>query len=390
MIPDVQFEMQQSQQALSSALQQVSTGLRVNQLSDDPNASAAMVTSLATSANVDQYTKNVNALQSQMQTVDSALSAVVTSLNSAITAGTSGANGTNSSANKAAILTQVQGILSNVIAQANTSYQGVYVFGGSASTTPPFVNAATSFVSTQGSVGSLSTPLTAGSTTTISDAGTGGEFVFKAKAGDTVSTLATAMAAAVTAGTLSAGANISVSGAVTVSNTNNVGIAVSTTDPVFGSMTATSGTEIQDSYLYVGNSTVNSAKVGDSLSVKTNLPGDQVFTSGADVIGSLTGLISALKSGTTTQIGTATTAVNTALNYLSAQRVPFDNTISQLNAQESFLGQETVTLSSQQTALVGISLADAATNLSQAQQTNSAVLAAAAKSIPMTLLDYLK
>src|SRR5450756_1142015 len=203
MIPDVQFEMQQSQQALSSALQQVSTGLRVNQWSDDPNASAAMVTSLATSANVDQYTKNVNALQSQMQTVDSALSAVVTSLNSAITAGTSGANGTNSSANKAAILTQVQGILSNVIAQANTSYQGVYVFGGSASTTPPFVNAATSFVSTQGSVGSLSTPLTAGSTTTISDAGTGGEFVFKAKAGDTVSTLATAMAAAVTAGTLS-------------------------------------------------------------------------------------------------------------------------------------------------------------------------------------------
>jgi flagellin-like hook-associated protein FlgL len=40
--------------------------------------------------------------------------------------------------------------------------------------------------------------------------------------------------------------------------------------------------------------------------------------------------------------------------------------------------------------LVGIDLATAATNLSQAQLNNSTVLAAAAKVMPQTLLDYLK
>jgi flagellin-like hook-associated protein FlgL len=78
------------------------------------------------------------------------------------------------------------------------------------------------------------------------------------------------------------------------------------------------------------------------------------------------------------------------LTYVGQQRVPLDNTISQLNSQDSYLGQEKVTLTTQQTALVGINLADAATNLSQAQLDNSAVLAAAAKVLPQTLLDYLK
>src|ERR1700733_1652590 len=93
MVPDIQYAMQQSQQALSAALQQVSTGLRVNQPSDDPSASANMVVSLAASANVDQYTSNVSSMLPQMQTADSAISQIETSLNTIITLGTSGASG---------------------------------------------------------------------------------------------------------------------------------------------------------------------------------------------------------------------------------------------------------------------------------------------------------
>ncbi len=47
MLPDMQYAMQQSQQALATAEQQVATGMRVNQPSDDPVASANMVVSLA-------------------------------------------------------------------------------------------------------------------------------------------------------------------------------------------------------------------------------------------------------------------------------------------------------------------------------------------------------
>jgi flagellar hook-associated protein 3 FlgL len=100
-------------------------------------------------------------------------------------------------------------------------------------------------------------------------------------------------------------------------------------------------------------------------------------------------LITALQTGTALQIGAATTAISAGLNYVAEQRIPLDNTISRLNDQDSYLSQETVTLTSQQTSLVGANMADAATNLSQAELTNSAVLAAAAKVLPQTLLNYL-
>ena len=395
MVPDIQYAMQQSQNALSAALQQVSTGLRVNQPSDDPSASANMVVSLADSASVDQYTNNISYVTPLMQTADSAISSIVTALNSAITLGTQGANGTASAGERQTVAVEVQDTLSSIISQANTSFQGVYVFGGSATATPPFVAASSSYTSTQGSVGSplaTTTPLTAGSITTISDATTGQTMTFKAAAGDTIATLSGAIASAVAAGTLSAGtsATINASGQLTIgTGSSSEGIVVSSNDAALGSMAATSGTQVPNAYAFVGNSTVNSVQVGNSTSVATSIPGGKFFTSGANVIGSLQGLITALNSGTTTQIGTAVAQVSAALNYVGQQRIPLDNSISQMSNQESYLGQEKVTLSTQQVSLVGANLADAATNLSQAELDNSAVMAAAGKVMPETLLNYL-
>jgi flagellar hook-associated protein 3 FlgL len=155
-------------------------------------------------------------------------------------------------------------------------------------------------------------------------------------------------------------------------------------------MNAAANTAVPNAYAYVGNGNTNSVQVGESMSVPTNLPGNQLLFSGANVIGSLNQLITALQSGNTSQVGTVTTAVSAALNYVSQQRVPLDNTISQLNAQDTTLSQETLNLTTQQTALVGISTADAATNLSQATLDNGAVLGAAAKVLPETLLQYLQ
>ena len=392
MVPDMEYAVQQSQQALSAALQQVSTGLRVNKPSDDPGASASMVISLASSANVDQYTSNVSAIQSQMQTADSAINAVVTSLNTAITLAGAGSTSTASLANDQALAAQAQGILSNVISQANTSYQGVYLFAGSASSTPPFVAASTTYNSQNGSAAaplSTTSPLTAGSVTTINDASTGQAFNFTAAAGDTITDLENAISAATAAGTLSTGttATINTKGELAISSKS--GIVASSNDPVLGSMRAGFGTEVPNTYAYVGNSTVNSVQVGDSTTVATNVPGDQLFTLGANVIGSLKGLITALQSGNSSVVAAGGAAVSAALNYVSQQRVPLDNTISQLSDQDSFLNQETLTLTTHQTALFGVNLATAATSLSQAELDNAAVLAAAAKVLPQTLLNYL-
>jgi len=299
-------------------------------------------------------------------------------------------------AQRQGVANQVASILTTVVAQANSTYSGAYIFGGSETSTPPFVAASTTYTSAKGSAAnplSSATPLTAGSVTTIGDASTGGTLNFQAAAGDTIATLQTAVANAVSAGTLSTGttATINSSGELSISsNSSTEGIAVVSNDAALGSMSATAGTAVANAYAYVGNSSVNNVQVGDSMSVATNLPGSTLFTSGANVIGSLSNLITALQSGTSAQIATATTAISTASSYVGQQRIPLDNAINQLDSQESYLSQEKVTLTTQQTALVGISTATAATNLSQAELDNDAVLAAAAKVMPQTLLDYLK
>jgi flagellar hook-associated protein 3 FlgL len=290
MVPDMLDAIQASEASLSTALQQVSTGKSVNVPSDNPAAAADMVQNTIETAAVDQYTQNVSSVLSTVQAADSSLSSVVSSLTQAISLGTEGANGTNSAANQQQIAVQVQGILSSVVAQANTSFQGTYLFGGTASTTEPY-----------------------------------------------------------------------------------------TADP-----SSPSG------YTYNGNNDTNSVQVGDNLSVQVNLPGSQIFSNAnANVLGSLTSLVSALQSGNTAAIGTATTAVSSALSYVSQQRVVYGNAESQLNAQDTYLQSETVTLASQENSLIGVDEAKAATALSQAETANSAALAAAAKVLPNTLLNYL-
>ena len=174
-------------------------------------------------------------------------------------------------------------------------------------------------------------------------------------------------------------ANTKYSGASLFAGTSNPSDAF-TADP-----TSSTG------YTYNGNSGTNYVEVGDSLKVQSNVAGDRLFTNAtASVLGALSGLASAISSGSATAIGSATGAVSTALNYVSQQHVVYGNTINQLTSQESFLSQETITLTSQQTSLVGIDSATAATNLSEAETENSAILAAAAKVLPVSLLNYLQ
>jgi len=144
-------------------------------------------------------------------------------------------------------------------------------------------------------------------------------------------------------------------------------------------------------YTYHGNSETNSVEIGEGLSVQTNVPGDQLFQkTNASVLGSLQQLATALETGTGTDVGNATNQVSQALSYLSQQRVFYGNSMSQLNSQESFLQTESVNIKSQENSLVGADLAQVTTMFSQAQTAHDAALAAAARVLPTTLLDYLK
>jgi flagellar hook-associated protein 3 FlgL len=219
----------------------------------------------------------------------SVLSSVVTALTSAQSAGIEGANGTNTAANMKAIASQVQGILESVVADANTTVGGAYLFGGT----------------------STSTPYTA--------------------------------------------------------------------DP-----TSSTG------YTYNGNNQISSVAIGDQTNVAVNLPGSQIFSdSSNNVIASLSTLVSALNSGNSSAVETATSAVGSAISFIGQQQVFYSSAESQLSSQETFLQQDTVTLTTQATNLIGVNESTAATDLSEAETDNSAALAAVAKVMPNSLLNYL-
>jgi flagellar hook-associated protein 3 FlgL len=137
--PDLLAAISLNRQAQNTALQQISSGRQVNQLSDNPAASAEDVLNHVQSNQDDQFLHNITALQSQGQAIDSTLSSVVQAVTQAISLGVEGATGTLSDADRQAVAQQLIGIRNRVLGLANQSYQGNYVFAGTATSTQPFV-----------------------------------------------------------------------------------------------------------------------------------------------------------------------------------------------------------------------------------------------------------
>ncbi|MGC9291477.1 MAG: flagellar hook-associated protein FlgL [Acidobacteriaceae bacterium] len=117
---------------------EISTGVSVNNLSDNPVAAAQDYLLRSEISVNDSFVQSASTLESQMQVTDTALGSVVTQLTSAISLATEGNNGTLSTSNVQAIANQLSGIQNEILSLANTSYQGQYVFGGSKTQTAPF------------------------------------------------------------------------------------------------------------------------------------------------------------------------------------------------------------------------------------------------------------
>lgn len=165
--------------------------------------------------------------------------------------------------------------------------------------------------------------------------------------------------------------------------------------PLFAGTSSVSQPFVADSgsssgYSYQGNEQSNSATIGNGMQISTGVPGDQIFmSSGSSVLDSLANLATALTSGTTDQIASSTSAIGAAMSHVSEQRVVYAGVANQIQAQETYLSQETVTLTSQQQQLTGVDTTTAIQNLTQAQTDRTALLAAAAKILPTSLMNYL-
>jgi flagellar hook-associated protein 3 FlgL len=137
--PDLLADIAETQQEINTDDQEIASGFSVNVPSDNPAAYATLVENADQTAQVDQFQRSIGSIQGEMQNADSALNSVTESLQQAITLGTEGANGTVNASDRAAIAVQVQGIQSQLLSLANLTYQGSYVFGGTANQTAPYV-----------------------------------------------------------------------------------------------------------------------------------------------------------------------------------------------------------------------------------------------------------
>jgi flagellar hook-associated protein 3 FlgL len=141
---------------------------------------------------------------------------------------------------------------------------------------------------------------------------------------------------------------------------------------------------------YNGNSGVNEVAIADGRTIQSNLPGNQLFQgSGSDVLGSVQQLVTAMQAGDPAAVQTATAAVTNALSYLNGKRVFYGNGLAQLDDDQSSLNSTKLNLQAQDASLVGADPTKAATDLSRAETSRQAALAAAARMLSTSLLDYL-
>jgi len=265
---------QASEQQLTAEL---SSGVRVTSLSDDPLAAGENVQLLNQIQQDDSFTQTSSLVQGQLQVADSALGGVVSQLTQAIQLATSGSNGTMNSSDQQSISNQIAGIRDEVVSLANTSYQGQYIFGGSQTSSTPFT------------ISSATTPATA---------------------------------------------------------------------------------------TYNGDNVVNYLQTPNGQKIQLNVPGDQIFTAnGTDsVLGTLNQLVADFADGSNSSTTVAdTTALSTALGFVSQQRVIVDNSLTRLTSASDAVSSEQTQLTVAQTELMQADVAKISTQLSMAETQQTAL-----------------
>lgn len=333
-----------TQASLQKSLTQLSTGLRINTGSDDAAGLSIADGLNANIAALTQSQQNANNGIGVLQTADGGLSQVTSLLNRAVTLATEGATGNISSTQSAALDTEFQSILTEINQIGNTTnFNGQNVFSS---------NAPTTFTSTQASLAS-STALTTGSVTTITDSATGGTFIFKAAAGNTIATLTAAVASAVTAGTLSAGTTAAVSGGhlVVGPNTGATSIGVTSNDAVLGAFAPTAGTSNGETVFISDGTTVGASNTNISTTINS-------LSSTALSLNAST-----LTNATNSQA--ALTAINAAVTSIAAQRGSLGASVNRLQAATNVISDQITNLTSASNGIKNADIGKTVANLSQ-------------------------
>jgi flagellar hook-associated protein 3 FlgL len=161
------------QQAKTSETQlQISTGRRVLTPSDDPASSARLLDLNGALETVQQYQSNIERAKSRLETEEGVLDGMTNLLQRAGELAIQGNNDTLSANDTQAVAAEVEQILEQFYAMANTKdSSGEYIFAGYQSGTKPFTNPAIGTYSYQGDLGQRQLQISADRRVADSDSG---------------------------------------------------------------------------------------------------------------------------------------------------------------------------------------------------------------------------
>ncbi len=123
---------------LSTSEQQLSSGYKLNQPSDDPYGASQALKLRADLASNQQYQSNVQDADSWQNVADTALGDIGDSIQRARDLVLQGANDTNAASDRQAIVTELNQLIDSIKTDANTQYAGRYIFSGTKTNTQPY------------------------------------------------------------------------------------------------------------------------------------------------------------------------------------------------------------------------------------------------------------
>jgi len=149
----------QIQQRLETAQAQLTTGLKMNNVSDDPSEIANLWQTRSNLDQIQQINSNLGQVQTEVNTGETALEGAVTLVERAETLGAQGASDTVDVNTRQELAGELGSVLQELVSTANTTVQGRYIFSGDSDQKAPYTYDPTQSYPVSAYQGSTSTRL---------------------------------------------------------------------------------------------------------------------------------------------------------------------------------------------------------------------------------------
>lgn len=131
-------DLNQISDSMQQAQNQVTTGLKVSQVSDQPDIISTLLSTRASLSTSQQISSNLGQIKTEVDSGEQALQSAVTLFDQVQTLGASGVTSTSTAATNATLAQQAGGVLQEMVGLADTNEGGRYIFAGDSDQQEPY------------------------------------------------------------------------------------------------------------------------------------------------------------------------------------------------------------------------------------------------------------